>query len=306
MSVISASQIKELREMSGAGMMDCKKALTETEGNLEQAIDWLRTKGLAKAAKKAGRTAAEGLIAIATEGSKAAVIELNSETDFVARNEQFQQLAQSIATAALGTNGDIEAVKSAPHKGATIEKEISEAIATIGENMNLRRAKVVEASNGFVSTYIHNAVVPGLGKIGVLLALNTDKDNDEIRNLGKQIAMHIAAARPEALTREEVDSSTLDRERQVFKEQAMASGKPENIAEKMVEGRIRKFYEEIVLPEQTFVIDGKAKVSEVIDSVAKEQNASISIADYALLILGEGVEKEESDFAAEVAAAANG
>ncbi len=302
---ISASQIKELRETSGAGMMDCKKALVETNGNIEEAIDWLRTKGLAKAAKKAGRTAAEGLVAIAESGNSAAVIELNSETDFVARNEQFQDLAAGIAQVAVAQQGDAEAVKAASYpSGKTVEEEVTAAVATIGENMNLRRAKTVTAANGFVSTYIHNAVKSGLGKIGVLVALETDQDNDAIRGLGKQIAMHIAAAKPEALTRDGVDATSLERERAVYKEQAMASGKPENIAEKMVEGRIRKFYEEVVLPEQTFVIDGKSKVSEIIDGVAKETGATISVSDYALFILGEGIEKEEDDFAAEVAAAA--
>lgn len=303
---ISASQIKELRETSGAGMMDCKKALVETDGNIEEAMDWLRTKGLAKAAKKAGRTAAEGLVAIAQDGNKAAIIELNSETDFVARNDQFQNIAEHTAQTALSTDGNVEAVKSAdyPTGGKNVADTITEAVATIGENMNLRRSKLVSVENGVISTYVHNAVKPNLGKIGVIVALNSDKQDEKISALGKQIAMHVAAAKPEALTREDVDASSLERERAVYKEQAMASGKPENIAEKMVEGRIRKFYEEVVLPEQTFVIDGKSKVSEVIDEVAKETGATISLADYALFVLGEGIEKEEDDFAAEVAKAA--
>jgi elongation factor Ts len=303
---ISAQQIKELRETSGAGMMDCKKALLETNGNIEEAIDWLRTKGLAKAAKKAGRVAAEGLIAIAHSGNKASIIELNSETDFVARNEQFQQIAEHIAAVALKTEGDAESVKAAhyPTGGKNVGDTITEAIATIGENMNLRRSRTISVKQGLVSTYIHNAVKPNLGKIGVILAINSDKTDDRITALGKQIAMHIAAAKPEALNRESVDASSLERERAVFKEQAIQSGKSEEIAEKMVEGRIRKFYEEVVLPEQTFVIDGKSKISEVIDQVAKETGAKISLADYAMFILGEGIEKEEDDFAAEVKKAA--
>ncbi len=305
MSVISASQIKELRETSGAGMMDCKKALTETNGDIEAAIDWLRKKGLAKAAKKAGRTAAEGLVAIAAEGTKASVIELNSETDFVARNEQFQELAETIATVALSTDGSVEAITAAAcTNGKTVEANVQEAVATIGENMQLRRAATLSVSQGFVATYIHNAVKPGLGKIGVLVAVESDKDDAAIRDLGKQIAMHIAAAKPEALTRDGVDGSLLERERAVFKEQAIASGKPEEIAEKMVEGRIRKFYEEVVLLEQAFVMDGKTKVADIVAEIAKNTGATIAIKDYALMILGEGVEKEENDFAAEVAAAA--
>jgi elongation factor Ts len=306
MSVISAAQVKELRESTGAGMMDCKKALTETSGDMEAAVDWLRTKGLAKAAKKAGRAAAEGLVAVVSSGKKAAVIELNSETDFVARNEQFQQLAATIAQTALNTSGEVEAIKAATVNGSSIEQHIAEAIATIGENMNLRRSRVLEVRQGFVSSYVHNAVKSGLGKIGVLVAIESDKEDTRIQELGKQIAMHIAAAKPDALTREGVDASSLERERAVFKEQAMASGKPESIAEKMVEGRIRKFYEEVVLLEQMFVMDGKTSVSDVVANVAKETGANIQITDYCMLVLGEGVEKEEADFASEVAAVARG
>jgi elongation factor Ts len=308
MTIISANQIKELREMSGAGMMDCKKALMETGGNRDEAVDWLRKKGLAKAAKKAGRIAAEGLVAVAAEGTKAVVIELNSETDFVARNEQFQTLAATIAQAALTAKGDVDSVKASKVAGTshTMEEHIAEAIAVIGENMNLRRAAYVEVNKGIVCTYVHNAVKAGLGKIGVLVALESDKEDAKIQELGKQIAMHIAAAKPEALTRDGVDSTMLDRERAVFKDQAMASGKPESIAEKMVEGRIRKFYEEVVLLEQVFVMDGKTTITEVIANVAKETGATITLKDYKMFILGEGIEKEETDFAAEVAATAAG
>jgi elongation factor Ts len=304
MSVISAAQVKELRETTGAGMMDCKKALTEVNGNLEEAVDWLRKKGLAKAAKKAGRAAAEGLIAVISDGKKAAMIELNSETDFVARNEQFQSLCENIAKVALNNGSDVESLKAAQLNGASVEQNIAEAIATIGENMNLRRSASLEVKNGFVSSYVHNAVKSGLGKIGVLVAIETDKEDDRIKDMGKQIAMHVAAAKPEALNRDGVDASSLERERAVFKDQAIASGKNESIAEKMVEGRIRKFYEEVVLLEQMFVMDGKTPISEVVANVAKEVGANVKLVDYAMFILGEGVEKEESDFAAEVAAAA--
>ncbi|TAE35034.1 MAG: elongation factor Ts [Alphaproteobacteria bacterium] len=307
MSVISASQVKELREISGAGMMDCKKALEENAGNIQDAVDWLRKKGLAKAAKKAGRVAAEGLVALATSGNQGVIIELNSETDFVARNEQFQQLAEAIAQTALNTDASIDAIKSAPCMGKNVDAAIVDAIAGIGENMNLRRAVQVRVEQGLVSSYVHSAVKAGLGKIGVLVALHTNQPtNDAVIALGKQLAMHIAAARPEALTRDGVDASLLERERAVFKDQAIASGKTEEIAEKMVEGRIRKFYEEVVLLEQNFVIDGKTKISDVVANVAKDAGCTIAIADYAILVLGEGVEKEETDFAAEVAAAVAG
>jgi elongation factor Ts len=304
MSVISAAQVKELRETTGAGMMDCKKALLEVNGNLEEAVDWLRKKGLAKAAKKAGRAAAEGLIAVISDGKKAAMIELNSETDFVARNEQFQALCENIAKVALNNGSDVDSLKAANLNGTSVEQNIAEAIATIGENMNLRRSASLEVKNGFVSSYVHNAVKSGLGKIGVLVAIETDKEDDRIKDMGKQIAMHVAAAKPEALNRDGVDASSLERERAVFKDQAIASGKNESIAEKMVEGRIRKFYEEVVLLEQMFVMDGKTPISEVVANVSKETGANVKLVDYAMFILGEGVEKEESDFAAEVAAAA--
>jgi elongation factor Ts len=308
MTIISANQIKELREMSGAGMMDCKKALMETAGNRDEAVDWLRKKGLAKAAKKAGRIAAEGLVAVLTAGNAAVVVELNSETDFVARNEQFQQLAEGIAKSALTVKGDIDALKTGFYAGTahSVEEQIAESIAVIGENMNLRRAAYVAVKQGVVSSYVHNSVKAGLGKIGVLVALEADKEDARINELGKQIAMHIAAAKPEALNRAGVDGSLLERERAVFKDQAIASGKTPEIAEKMVEGRIRKFYEEVVLLEQMFVMDGKTTITDVVANVAKETGANITLADYKMFILGEGIAKEETDFAAEVAAAAAG
>ncbi len=308
MSGISASQVKELRERTGAGMLDCKKALTENNGDVEAAVDWLRKKGLAAAAKKSGRTAAEGLVAVATDGNKGAMIELNAETDFVARNEQFQELATGIAQVALKSgNSEIDALKASDYPGSgSVEEAITNAISTIGENMNLRRAVTLSVNEGIVASYVHSATAPGLGKIGVLVALETPSDDVKIPELGKQIAMHVAAAKPEALNREGVSADALEREKSVLKDQAIASGKPAEIAEKMVEGRIRKYYEEIVLLEQAFVMDGKTKVQEIVDGVSKEVGAPISVTGYALFVLGEGVEKEESDFAAEVAAAANG
>lgn len=304
MAEINAALIKELREKSGAGMMDCKKALVENNGDMEAAVDWLRTKGLAAAAKKSARVAAEGLVAVQTAGNKGAVIELNAETDFVARNDQFQKLAGDVAVAALKTEtNDVDALKKADIGGKTVEEAITNAIATIGENMNLRRTSFLSVDKGVVAQYIHNSTAPGLGKIGVLVALESTADADKLNELGRQVAMHIAAAKPEALTTADVDPEALERERAVLKEQAIASGKPAEIAEKMVEGRIRKYYEEVVLLEQLYVMDGKTKVREVVEAAAKELGAPVKVTAYTRFLLGEGVEKEESDFAAEVAAA---
>lgn len=307
MAEITAALVKELREKSGAGMMDCKKALIENNGDIDAAVDWLRTKGLAAAAKKSSRVAAEGLVAVATAGNKGAVVELNAETDFVARNDKFQALVKQVAETALNTGtGEVEALKDAALNGGTVQDAITNAIATIGENMNLRRVSFLTVSQGVVAQYIHNAAAPGLGKIGVLVALESTADADKLSELGRQIAMHIAAAKPEALTTADVDPALLERERAVFKEQAMASGKPAEIAEKMVEGRIRKYYEEVVLLEQVYVMDGKTKVREVVEAAAKELGAPVKLAAFTRFLLGEGIEKEESDFAAEVAAAVNG
>jgi elongation factor Ts len=307
MADINAASIKELREKSGAGMMDCKKALVETGGDMEAAVDWLRTKGLAAAAKKSSRVAAEGLVAVATAGNKGAVVELNAETDFVARNDKFQDLASNVANAALKTEtNDVEALKKADLGGKTVEEAVTNAIAVIGENMNLRRVSFLSVNEGVVAQYIHNSAAPGLGKIGVLVALESTGNADKLNELGRQIAMHIAAAKPEALTTADVDPEALERERSVLKEQAIASGKPAEIAEKMVEGRIRKYYEEVVLLEQLYVMDGKTKVREVVEAAAKEIGAPVKVTAYTRFLLGEGVEKEESDFAAEVAAAVNG
>ncbi len=293
---ISANAIKDLREQTGAGMMDCKKALEETKGDFEGAKDWLRAKGLAKAAKKASRVAAEGLVAVATSGDKAVVIELNSETDFVAKNAEFQNLAKQIANEALKTNGDVETIKNFKlSNGSTIQESITNAVAKIGENLNLRRSKLVNAEGGKVFTYVHSAAGEGIGKIGVLVAL---KGGDE--NLGKQIAMHIAASKPESLNVETLDKNLVDRERKVAAEKARESGKPENIIEKMVEGSVRKYYEQAVLLEQAFIMNPDKKVKDVI------AEAKAQITDFAQFTLGEGIEKEEVDFAAEVAATAAG
>jgi len=301
---INAQMVRELRERTGAGMMDCKKALVENNGDMEAAIDWLRTKGLAAAAKKSARVAAEGLVAIETAGNKGAVIELNAETDFVARNDQFQALAKSVAVAALKSEtSDVDTLKKADVGGKTVEEAVTNAIATIGENMNLRRVSFLTVGQGVVAQYIHNSTAPGLGKIGVLVALESTANAGKLNELGRQIAMHIAAAKPEALTTADVDPGALERERSVLKEQAIASGKPAEIAEKMVEGRIRKYYEEVVLLEQLYVMDGKTKVREVVEAAAKDLGAPIKVTAYTRFLLGEGIEKEESDFAAEVAAA---
>jgi elongation factor Ts len=305
MAAITASLVKELREQSGAGMMDCKKALTETDGDLEAAVDWLRTKGLAAAQKKAGRVAAEGLVAVAVDGNVGAVVELNSETDFVARNEDFQNLVETIAQLGLTSGGDLEALKQAKAAdGKTVAEMLQNAIATIGENMNLRRYEVISVPNGSVASYVHTAVKPGLGKIGVLVALESDAGASDIAEIGKQVAMHVAAAAPKAANRDEIDPSDVQRERDVLTAQAKESGRPDNIIEKMVEGRLRKFYEETVLVEQAFVIDPDKTVGQAVDEAAKALGTSIKVKGFIRLGLGEGVEREESDFAAEVAAAA--
>lgn len=305
MAQITSEMIKNLRESTGAGMMDCKKALTEANGNMDDAVDWLRKKGLSAAAKKSGRVAAEGLVAVATKGSKGAIIELNAETDFVARNDQFQKLARSIAETALESS-DVEALKVAQVAGgnSNVTDAITSAVATIGENMTLRRSASISVNKGVVASYMHSAVAPGLGKIGILVGLESEADSAKLEALGKQLAMHIAAAKPDALSTDQVDAAKLQRERAVFKDQAMATGKPADIAEKMVEGRVRKYYEEVVLLEQLFVIDGKTKVSEIVAQASKEAGKPIKVTEFVRFTLGEGVEKQQSDFAAEVAAAA--
>ncbi len=308
MAEITAALVKELRDKTGAGMMDCKKALTETGGDLEAAVDWLRKKGLSAAAKKAGRTAAEGLVAAAVSGTKGAAVEVNAETDFVARNEQFQAFAAQVAELALEAGGDIEALKAMdyPGSGRSVAEELTNLIATIGENMNLRRTAALEVSDGVVCPYIHSAVAEGLGKIAVLVALESTADKAKLTELGRQIAMHVAAANPQALDVESVDQAMLDREREVLSEQARASGKPEEIVAKMVEGRMRKYYEEVVLLEQVYVIDQESKVKKVVEQAGKDLGAPVRLAGFVRFQLGEGIEKEEADFAAEVAAARGG
>ena len=303
MAEITASLVKELREKTGAGMMDCKKALNETAGDLEGAVDWLRKKGLAAAAKKAGRVAAEGLVAIATEGTSGAVVEVNAETDFVARNEQFQGFVANVGKLALAKGDDVAALKAAAYgNGKTTEEELTALIATIGENMNFRRAKKLSVKDGLVTGYVHSAIAPGLGKIGVLVALESTGDKAKLAEVGKQIAMHIAAANPLFLNVDSVDGAALEREKAVLTEQAAASGKPPEVVEKMVIGRVRKYYEEVVLVEQVFVMDGETKISKVLENAAKEAGAPIVLSGFARFALGEGIEKQATDFAAEVAA----
>ena len=305
---ITAAMVKELREKSGAGMMDCKKALAETGGDMEAAIDWLRAKGIAKADKKSGRTAAEGLIGIVADGVKAVAVEINSETDFVARNEAFQELVRGIANVAIGTDGTVEAVAAAtyPATGKSVDETIKDAIATIGENMTLRRSALLKVEEGVVATYIHNAAGEGVGKLGVLVALKSAGDIAVLNSIGRQVAMHVAATNPLAIRAEEVDPAVAERERNVFIEQSRASGKPDNIIEKMVDGRMRKFFEEVARLSQAFVINPDVTVGQAVKDAEKEAGASIEVVGMVRLLLGEGVEKEESDFAAEVAAVAKG
>lgn len=301
---ITAAMVKELRDKTGAGMMDCKKALAENDGNMEQATDWLRTKGLAKAAKKAGRVAADGLIAVASQGTSAAVVEVNSETDFVARNETFQELAAAIAKVAIEVDGDRERLMAASFPGSqnTIEMQINDSIATIGENINLRRSQMLSVDAGHVASYVHSAAAPGLGKIGVLVALKSDGSADALAEVGRQVAMHVAAASPLAVSTDDLDPEIVERERSVYAEQARESGKPDNIIEKMVEGRIRKYYEEVVLLKQAFVIDTEKTVEKALKDAEAAAGAPIELTGFVRFGLGEGIEKEEADFAAEVAA----
>ncbi len=301
MTQITAALVKELREKSGAGMMDAKKALTENDGDMEAAMDWLRKKGLAKAAKKSSRTAAEGLVSIAVSGTKGAVVEVNAETDFVARNAEFQEFVNKVTAIALEKAGTIEELAAAEYEsGRSVEEALTALIAKIGENMTLRRVQTLDVPKGVVAGYVHNALAPGLGKIGVLVALESDGDAAALDALGKQVAMHVAAAFPQFLDKESVDPEAMERERKVLLEQAIAQGKPEEIAQKMVEGRMRKYYEEVCLLEQVFVIDNETKISKLVD------DAGAKLTAFTRFQLGEGIEKEEEDFAAEVAAAANG
>ncbi len=306
MAEITPNLVRELREKSGAGMMDCKKALVENNGDLEAAVDWLRKKGLAAAAKKAGRVAAEGLVGVAASGNAAAVVEINAETDFIARNPQFQAMVLQAAEIAAAKDHTVESLAQAPFKGeaATLSEEITRLIAVIGENMNLRRVERLSVANGVVATYVHNATTPGLGRIGVLVALESTGDAAKLQDLGRKIAMHVAAATPQSLDVASLDPLALERERAVLVDQARASGRPEEVIQKMVEGRVRKFYEEVVLLEQVFVMDGKTKIADVVEQFAKEIGTPVVLKGFVRYNLGEGIEKEETDFAAEVQAQA--
>jgi elongation factor Ts len=306
MTAINATMVKDLRDKTGAGMMDCKAALNETAGDMEAAVDWLRAKGLAKAAKKAGRVAAEGLIGLAAEAKQAALVEVNSETDFVARNDKFQEMVKTIATDALKAKGDVEALAKAKFGKASVADHLKEMIGAIGENMTLRRSAYVSVKNGVVSSYVHNSIAPGLGKIGVIVALESNGDAEALKNFGKQVAMHIAAANPQAITVDSLDPAAVARERAVLTEQAKESGKPAPVVEKMVEGRLRKFYEEVVLVSQAFVHDPETTVAKALAAAETDAGAPIKIVGFHRFALGEGIDRPESDFAAEVAAAASG
>ena len=304
MAEVTASLVKELREKTGAGMMDCKRALGEAGGDIEAAVDWLRKKGLSAAAKKAGRVAAEGLIGVATRGPVGAVVEVNSETDFVARNQAFQSFVRTVSELALDGNGEIDALKESefPGTGRTVLEEQTHLIATIGENIVLRRMKRLSTEAGGVFSYVHNSLGPGLGKIGVLVTLASGAPAAQLAELGKQLAMHIAAANPLYLDITSVPQAALDRERAVLREQAQASGKSDSVVERMVEGRLRKFYEEFVLLEQIFVVDQETKISKVIEQAGRTVGAPIRVESFVRFALGEGVERQPTDFAAEVAA----
>ncbi len=308
MAEITAALVKELREKSGVGMMDCKMALTENAGDIEASMDWLRAKGLSKAAKKADRVAAEGLVAVATaakgDGEIGAVIEFNAETDFVSRNEQFQTAARSIAAAALGVDGGVDAISAAKlASGETVQDMVTQLIATVGENMMLRRSARFVVDQGVVATYIHNATAPDLGRIGVLVALKSGADKAKLKELGRKIAMHVAATQPLSLSTSDLDPAAVERERAIFSEQAAASGKPPAVVEKMVEGRIRKFFEEVVLTKQAFVMNPDQTIEQLVEATGKELGSPIELVGFTRLALGEGVEKKTEDFAAEVAAA---
>jgi elongation factor Ts len=308
MSTVTATMVKDLREKTGAGMMDCKTALNETSGDVEAAVDWLRTKGLAKAAKKAGRVAAEGLIGLAAEAKQAALVEVNSETDFVARNQKFQEMVREIASAALKAKSDVDKLAAAKYgsEKETVADTIKEMIGSIGENMTLRRAAYLSAPKGVVASYVHNAITPGLGKIGVTVALESAGAAEKLQAFGRQLAMHIAFANPQSIDVSGLDKALVERERGILTEQAKESGKPANVIEKMVQGRLRKFYEEVVLLAQPFAHDPDLTVEKALAAAEKEAGAPIKITGFYRFALGEGIDRPDSDFAAEVAAAASG
>ena len=305
MSNITAAMVKDLREKTGAGMMDCKTALNETNGDIEAAVDWLRKKGLSKAAKKSGRVAAEGLVAIAISGTKGVGVEVNSETDFVARNEDFQKLARNIATVALTAGTDVEALKSAAYPGGgKVEEAIANAIATIGENMTLRRAQEVSVSDGVIGSYVHNSIADGLGKIGVIVALESTGNKEVLADVARKIAMHVAAASPVALDSTTVDPAVLEREKNVLREKN--AGKPANVLDKIVESGLKTYFKEVCLIDQAFIHDPAKTIAQVVAEASKAAGAPVTLKGFVRYALGEGIEKQESDFAAEVAAAAGG
>lgn len=308
MAQITAKLVKELRESTGVGMMDCKKALTETDGDMQAAVDWLRTKGLAKAEKKAGRVAAEGLVGIVVDGQQGAIVEVNSETDFVARNETFQNAVTSITKLALENGDDVEKLGNIAFPGGdgTVTDYVTGLVASIGENMSLRRSARLAVSDGFIGSYVHNQIADGLGKIGVLVALESNGDKEALSALGRGLAMHIAASNPQSVSSDDLDPELVARERSVLTEQAKESGKPDNVVEKMVEGRIRKFYSDVCLLSQPYVIDGENTVEKAVELAGKEMGANIKITGFYRFGLGEGIEKKEEDFAAEVAATIKG
>jgi len=304
---LTASMVKELREKSGAGMMDCKKALSENNGQMEDAIDWLRKKGLASVSKKSGRVAAEGLVGINVKNNSGVIIEINSETDFVSRNEIFQNFVKNCGELALSKKSNIEELKKLPYPGSerTVDEELANNIATIGENMNIRRLEFLEVSEGGLFSYIHNSTAEGLGRLGVLVSLKSKLNVDELSALGKQIAMHVAATSPKSLSIDDLDEQIVNRERQVLIDQAIASGKPKEIADKIVQGRMHKFYQEVVLNEQVSVLDGETKIKDLVKNFAKEKNSDIELTGFKMIKLGDGIEVEETNFAEEVAATAS-
>ena len=304
MATITAAMVKDLRETTGAGMMDCKGALNETGGDMQAAIDWLRKKGLSKAAKKSGRVAAEGLVAAITAGPKGALVEVNSETDFVARNEQFQGLVKMIGQVALDAGADVEKIKTAKVGTVTVEAAINDAIATIGENMTLRRAASLSVKDGVVASYVHNAVIDGLGKMGVLVALESTGKKDELATLGKQIAMHVAASNPQALDAAGLDPDVVRREKDVMADKYRQQGKPDAMIEKIVESGLKTYYKEVTLLEQAFIHDSAKTVAQAVKEAEGKVGAPVKVTGFVRYALGEGIEKQESDFAAEVAAAA--
>jgi len=307
MSLITAALVKELRDKTGAGMMDCKNALVETNGNIEESVDWLRKKGISGAEKKSARTAADGVVTVSFSENAAALVEINSETDFVSRNPDFQKFAKNVSSIALNAGSNLDELKNAKYldSGKTVKDALTDLIGLIGENIVIRRTVLFNSSTNILSSYIHGQIDEGLGKIGVILSIESNGDVDKIKELGKKLAMHIAASKPVAISSKDVDPSIIDRERKILIEQAKDSGKPDNIIEKMVEGRISKFFSEITLLDQTWVMDGESKVSKVIENIEKEISCNIVIKDFKYFILGEGIEIETKDFATEVAETIN-